>query len=264
MSHTCQNNFLYKSHLDYLDLCQEPNMRVEIKMATSFDFERLDESLCILPAANLSIMFSHGIDNALERASVQCINDIFVTEYLPALRKHLFSWSSVELLSSMKETPLPTVSDDEKGNQVSPISISSDSSPGTPTKNITAFTSPTIPKQQCYPKKAPVFVLAKKKVPAGSFTVNDADIVARALPGPVPEPTVPAATPTKNSRMAKRKPIQSTAMDNVELAIEHSPSIPCNKQTQPNTLELPTSVPNISISHQTPTKPCKLVAQAQN
>ncbi|KAF8119425.1 hypothetical protein EV363DRAFT_1072765, partial [Boletus edulis] len=103
MSHTRQNNSLYKSRLDYLDLCQEPNVHVEIKMAASFDFERLDGSLCILPAANPSITFSHGIDNALERASVQRINDIFVTEYLPALRKRLFSWSSVKLPSSMKE-----------------------------------------------------------------------------------------------------------------------------------------------------------------
>ena len=73
-------------------------------MTTSFDFEQLKGSLCILPAANLSMVLSHGINNALEQACVQCINNIFVTEYLPALRQCLFGWSSVELPLSMEES----------------------------------------------------------------------------------------------------------------------------------------------------------------
>ena len=72
----------------------------------------------------------------------------------------------------MKQTrkftvPLPTVSDDKKSDQASPISISSGSSPETPKHRNNTFTSesPTISKPSHHSEKALVFVLAQKKVP---------------------------------------------------------------------------------------------------
>ena len=176
--------------------------------------------------------------------------------------------------------PLPTVSDDEKSNHPSPISISSGSSPGTPGNYNTTFTpeSPTIPKPPCCSGKAPVFVLAQKKdpimtppsshkdkVPTWSLMANNAGALACAFLKPAPGFTVPAASlmqkkapvfvlakkkepdktlPASGSTVptasltnqtlqtTKRKPIQVFTRDNVEKA--WAQSAPHVKKTWPN------------------------------
>jgi hypothetical protein len=75
-------------------------------MTVSFNFEKSRGLPYALPAAHPSITLSHGIDNTLEQACVQHINNVFMTEYLPAPRECLFGWSSVEIPASMKKVRL--------------------------------------------------------------------------------------------------------------------------------------------------------------
>ncbi|KAG6375912.1 hypothetical protein JVT61DRAFT_2780 [Boletus reticuloceps] len=230
----------------------------------SITSERLEPSFVICPSPNVTLRRQRRAETPPSPTIGLLAEDIVVT------RSGCMSGPNKRVGKFL--VPLPEIWDNESGH-ASPISISSDSDPGTPTKQryseLPTELGPICSRMPCHSQKAPVFVMGRKKTPLAQALsaqpkahTNTDNLPAVRTPSlkPMPAPIIPNASVTKKTtQVAKRRPIHVVPDEDVEARPTSR-----NKKTRPNNSESPSRYPDLSIPHQnTALQPRKPVPHAQ-